>query len=100
MCSSDLPWWADDCEFYTFPSTLLARGVEQVRTRHLERFKESNLQATLVNRIVVDNLVVDQELVTRTFPEGAGEIDVVAIYLIENGKIAKAWYRMGTPRIA
>lgn len=95
-----MPWWADDCEFYAFPSTLLASGVEQVRARHVERFKESNLQATLVQRIVVGNMVVDQEVVTRTFPEGSGEVDVVAIYLIESGKIAKAWYRMGTPRLA
>lgn len=40
-----------------------------------------------------------QEVVTRTFPEGPGEVDVVAIYEVENGKIAKAWFKMGPPRL-
>jgi hypothetical protein len=43
--------------------------------------------------------VVDQERVTRTFPDGPGEIDVIAIYEVENGKIAKAWFKMGTLKL-
>jgi hypothetical protein len=49
----------------------------------------------LINRIAVANVVVDQETVARTFPEGPSEVDVVAIYKIEGGKIAKAWFKMG-----
>jgi hypothetical protein len=93
-----MQWWADDCEYYEFPSRLLASGASAIRERHVARFSESNLQGKLVKRITVGNLVVDQELVTRTFPDGPGEIDVIAIYEIENGKIAKAWFRMGTPK--
>jgi hypothetical protein len=40
-----------------------------------------------------------REVVTRTFPDGPGEIDVIAIYEIGNGKIEKAWFKMGTPRL-
>ena len=38
-------------------------------------------------------------MVTRTFPDGPGEVDVLAIYQVEHGKIAKAWFKMGTPRL-
>jgi hypothetical protein len=91
--------WADDCLYYAFPSRLLARGAAEIRERHVARFKEPNLFGTLIKRIVVGNLVVDQETVTRTFPDGPGEIDVVAIYEVEGGKIAKAWFKMGEPRL-
>ena len=91
--------WADDCLYYAFPDELLARGASQVRARHLTRFQEPNLHGHLVKRIAAGNLVVDQEIVTRTFPEGPGEVDVIAIYEVTDGKIAKAWFRMGPRRL-
>ena len=94
-----MQWWADDREYYEFPSRLLASGANEIRERHIARFSEANLYGKLVKRISVGNMVVDQEVVTRTFPDGPGEIDVVAIYEVENGKIAKAWFKMGTPRL-
>ena len=94
-----MQWWADDCQYYEFPSRLLASGAAEVRERHVTRFKEPNLHGALAKRIVVANVVVDQETVTRTFPDGPGEVDVVAIYEVENGKITKAWFKMGPPRL-
>jgi N-acetylglutamate synthase-like GNAT family acetyltransferase len=94
-----MQWWADDCQYYEFPSRRLANGAAEIRERHIARFKEPNLHGTLVKRIAVANLVVDQETVTRTFPDGPGEVDVVAIYEVENGRIAKAWFKMGPPRL-
>lgn len=94
-----MPWWADDCQFYAFPSTLLANGAEEIRSRHVIRFQEPDLFGKLLSRTVLDNLVVDHETVTRNFPEGPGELDVICIYEIENGKIAKAWFKQGTPRL-
>jgi len=91
--------WAADCEYYQFPSRLLAKGVAEVRERHGARFKEPNLHGRLVQRIVAADLVVDQEVVTRTFPDGPGEVDVVAIYEVADGLIARAWFRMGPPRL-
>jgi putative hydrolase of HD superfamily len=92
-------WWADDCQYYAFPSTLLAGSAAEIRARHIERFKEPDLHGTLLTRIVVGNMVVDHETVTRNFPEGRGEIDVVCIYEIENAKIAKAWFKISEPRM-
>lgn len=93
-----MEWWADDAQYYEFPSRLLANGAAEIRERHAVRFREPNLFGWLSNRLSVGNLVVDQETVTRTFPEGPGEVDVIAIYEVENGKIAKAWFKLGTPR--
>lgn len=91
--------WADDGEYFAFPSNLLAQGAAAIRERHVARFAETNLHARLVSRINIDNLVIDQELVTRTFPEGPGDFDAVAIYEIVDGKIARAWFKMGPPRM-
>jgi hypothetical protein len=92
-------WWADHCEYYAFPSTSLASGVAAIRERHVERFKEPDLSGKLLTRIVVGNMVVDQETVQRNFPEGRGEVDVICIYEIEVGKIIKAWFKMGERRL-
>lgn len=94
-----MAWWAEDCEYYAFPDILLARGAAEIRVRHIERFRESNLHGRLIARMAVGNLVVDQEVVTRSFPEGPGEVDVLAIYEVAAGKIAKAWFKMGAPRL-
>ncbi|QEI07043.1 steroid delta-isomerase [Pigmentiphaga aceris] len=94
-----MPWWADDCQYYAFPSTLLASSAAEIRERHIERFKEPDLHGKLLTRIVVGNMVIDHETVTRTFPEGKGEIDVVCIYEVEHGKIAKAWFKLSERRL-
>ncbi|HEX2553481.1 MAG TPA: nuclear transport factor 2 family protein [Microvirga sp.] len=94
-----MAWWADDCRYYAFPATLLANGAGEIRERHVERFKEPNLFGKLISRAVVGNVVVDHETVTRSFPEGPGEVDVIGIYEVEGGKIARAWFKMGEPRL-
>jgi hypothetical protein len=49
-----------------------------------------DLHCELVNRIVLGNTVIDQERVTG-FP-GGNVIEAVAIYKVENGKIAKVYF--------
>lgn len=93
-----MPWWADDCQYFAFPSTLLAGSAAEIRERHIERFKEPDLHGELLSRIVVGNVVVDHETVTRNFPEGKGQFDVICIYEIAHGKIAKAWFKLGERR--
>jgi hypothetical protein len=92
-------WWADDAQYYEFPDRLLASGAAAIRERHIARFAEPNLFGKLLSRIVVDDLAVDHETVTRNFPDGPGEVDVVAIYQVRDGKIAKAWFKLGPPRV-
>jgi hypothetical protein len=92
-----MSFWAEDAQFIAFPSELLAQGAEQIRERHVVRFKEPNLFGQLISRMNVGNLVIDREVVTRTFPEGPGRVDVIAIYEVEGEKITKAWFKTGTP---
>lgn len=84
-----------DAEQFEHPAKLLASGAEQIRERFVSRFKEPNLHAHLLKRIVAGNIVIDHEHVTRTFPEGTGKIELVAIYEVQDDKIAKAWFIMG-----
>jgi len=69
-----------------------------LRARFTIRFQEANLHATLLKRIVSGNTVIDHESVMRTFPEGPGRIELVMIYEVRDGQIAKAWSIAG-PRL-
>ena len=89
--------WADDAQLFDHPGILVADGAAEIRDRHIVRFKEPNLFGKLVNRMAVGDMVVDQEVVTRTFATGTGRVDVIAIYQVVGGKIAKAWYKRGEP---
>jgi hypothetical protein len=91
--------YAEDAQLFEHPSTLLATGSAELRKRYTVRFQEPNLHATLLSRIVAGAIVVDHEKVTRTFPEGAGEAELVMIYEVQKGRIARAWSIAGTKTI-
>ncbi len=92
--------YAGDAQLFEHPATLLAMGTEQLRERFAGRFREPNLHAQLLNRMVMGALVIDHERVTRTFPEGAGTIELIMIYEVRKGRIAKAWSLAGTKRLS
>lgn len=87
--------WAEDAQYYEHPDTLLASGKAEIRERHIARFKEPSLYGERVKRMVLGSMVIDQEVVTRNFPQGRGKMDVIAIYEVEQGKILKAWFKVG-----
>jgi hypothetical protein len=87
--------YAEDAQQFEHPSKLLASGATQLRERFAARFKEPNLHALLLKRIVAGDWVIDHEQVTRTFPEGAGKIELVAIYEVQSGRIARTWFIFG-----
>ena len=91
--------WAPDAKIYAHPDTLLADGAAAIRARHEARFREPNLFGRLVQRMSAGQTVVDREVVTRTFPEGPGQLDVIAIYDLAGGKIARAWFVTGEPKL-
>ena len=46
------------------------------------------------------NLVIDQEVITRNFPEPdagsqIGIIELIAIYEVQGERIVRAWFRFG-----
>ncbi len=83
--------YAAEAQMFEHPSKLLAAGAEALRERFTARLQEPDLHAQLRNRMVMGNMVVDHEQVTRTFPEGKGTVELVMIYEVQKGRIAKAW---------
>ena len=90
-----LATYAENACQFEHPTTLLAQGREQLRARFAARFQEANLHAHLKHRIVAGSTVIDHETVIRTFPEGPGRIELVAIYEVKEGRIANAWFIFG-----
>jgi hypothetical protein len=88
--------YADDAQMFEHPAKLVARGSTALRERFLVRFAEPNLHAHLLNRVVMGNIVIDHERVTRTFPDGPGTVELVMIYEVVDERIAKAWVIAGT----
>lgn len=83
--------YADDAQTFEHPAKLLASGTKELRERFAVRFQEPNLHAALLQRTVMGHIVVDHERVTRTFPEGPGTVELMMIYEVRDGRIAKAW---------
>ena len=97
-----LSTYAEDAKQYELGGGLLAQGHEAIRARTAPRFSEPNLEAVLLKRVVMGNVVIDHEDVVRTFPEGPGRVELVCIYVVEQGKIQTASFCIGpqvlTPR--
>ncbi len=87
--------YASDAELYEHPAKLVAAGTAQLRERFSARFAEPNLHARLLSRVVMGDTVIDHERVARTFPEGPGDVELVMIYEVKAGRIAKAWVISG-----
>ena len=90
-----LATYADDAQQFEHPARLLAAGTAQLRERFAARFVEPNLHAALLHRTVMGSTVIDHESITRTFPEGTGTIELIAIYEVSAGRISKAWFITG-----
>jgi hypothetical protein len=91
--------YAPDAQQFEHPGKLVASGAAQIRERMSVRFQEPNLHARLVQRVVMGNLVIDHELVTRDFPEGSGTVDIVAIYEVVGERIKSATVQVTNQRL-
>ena len=100
--SRDLEAWLDtyseDAEQFLLHTGELAKRHEAIRKRMEGRFNDRQLHVELINRISMENVVVDHELVTRTFPDGLNEIEMICIYEVAAGKIVKATFAIGQAR--
>jgi hypothetical protein len=94
-----LATYASDAEQFEHPGKLIARGREQIRERMEQRFLDPDLHAKLIQRTVAGKVVVDHEVVTRNFPEGIGDVELVCIYVVENGLIQSGSFLFGPPKI-
>ena len=94
-----LATYAPGARQFEHPGKLLATGAAEMRERMAQRFQEPNLHARLLQRVVMGNIVIDHEEVTRTFPEGTGWVDMVAIYEVADGKIQSASVQVSNKRL-
>ena len=91
--------YAANAEQYTLHGELLARGHDEMRARFVTRFTEPDLHAALRERVVVGNVVVDSELITRNFSRGRGTVEMICIYEVTGGLIRKASFALGETRL-
>lgn len=81
--------YSDDVKLYNFPKNLTTDGNLEMQEGYTEFFTSTpDLQCEIKSRIVIGNKVIDEEQVTangKTF-------SAVAIYEVENGKIAKVTF--------
>ncbi len=81
--------YSQDLEIYSGWDQLQSKGLDKARPTYERMFANPNgLHCELVNRIVMGNTVIDHEKITVDVP-GAKPFEALAIYTIENGKIAK-----------
>jgi hypothetical protein len=97
--AKDLDAWlstyAPNASQFELGGALLSKGHEQIRARTAPRFAEPNLHARLIRREVMGHVVIDHEDVTRTFEQGPGRIEIVCVYVVENGLIQSASFALG-----
>lgn len=91
--------YAPDAQQFALHGDLLAQGHAAIRPRYQERFAEPGLHARLLARSVVGNFVTDLEIVTRDFPEGRGTVEMLCVYEVIDGRIARASFATGEKRL-
>ncbi len=80
--------YSDTVAIYMHPNELISKGKDNMRPGYEKMFTEfPDLHCELVNRIVMGNVVIDQERVTG-INEGQ-VLQAIAIYKIEGGKISE-----------
>ncbi len=81
--------YSDGVEVHNFPNGLRFQGLERMRQNYGDFFKNTpDLHCEIKNRIIIDNMVIDEEYLTMN----GDNFSAVAIYEVENGKIAKVTF--------
>ena len=79
--------FAEDCVLGELNGPVTQRGLPAVRARYQSLFETfPGNRAALVNRIVVGDVVIDHEDITRSPSE---RINAAAIYTVKDGLIAR-----------
>ena len=80
--------YSENVKVYTFPDQLLYEGKAKMREEYSSKFNRlPDLHCQLVNRIVLNNKVIDHEevVVMKSQPK----IYAIAVYTITDGKISE-----------
>jgi hypothetical protein len=90
-----LATYASDAQQFEHPGKLLASGHEEIRGRMAIRFLDPNLHATLIQRTVIGDVVIDHEIVTSSVPEGQQNVELIVIYQVMSALIRTAAFILG-----
>jgi hypothetical protein len=83
--------YSEDVEIYNFPDQLRSKGKDEMRPGYERMFANTpNLHCELLNRMVLGNTVIDHERITGI--SDRPPFEAIAIYKIENNKIAKVYF--------
>ena len=80
--------YSDDVKVYAFPDQLLYEGKAKMREEYTAMFNQlPDLNCKLVNRIVLNNKVIDHEevIIMHSQPK----VYAIAVYTITDGKISE-----------
>jgi len=85
-------WFAEDALVGRFPEgDGIARGRDEIRRLYSAMFEKSPaLSCRIVRRSVQGRYVIDRELVTGI--RGGADVRAIAIYEVEDGRIARVWF--------
>jgi hypothetical protein len=86
-----LSWYTNDVEIYNFPNKLVYSGIDEMRKRYTEAWKQNpNQKAAVTERVVLGNTVIDKEHVTGR--SNNINVEVIAIYKIAGDKISQVYF--------
>lgn len=81
--------YSKDIKICNFPNILGTEGNDNLRASYASYFENTpNLNATIINRIIIGNKVIDKEKVTAN----EHTFYAIAIYEVENDKIVKVTF--------
>lgn len=84
-----LETYTEDVKLYNFPAEKTSEGQAEMRRGYAGFFKNTpDLNCKVKKRIVIANKVIDEEYITAN----GNNFSAVAIYEVENGKIAKVTF--------
>jgi putative hydrolase of HD superfamily len=100
----DLAAWvatyAPDAQQVLADGTVLASGHAALADRMRARFSDAQLRAELLHRVVIGPTVADHERVTRTGTQGLETLEMLCVYSVQGGQIARATFAFGAARAA
>lgn len=80
--------YSENVKVYAFPDQLLYEGKVKMREEYTQMFNQlPDLNCKLVNRIVLNNKVIDHEEVV--FMKSEPKLYAIAVYTILDGKISE-----------
>jgi len=92
--------YAQDAVQQSIDGEILATGRAEIQNKIAARFLEPNLKASVLERKVFGDTVIDHELIIRNFPEGLGNVEMLCIYYVENSLIKRGIFKVFNKKLS